>query len=140
MFIAKYSPLGNLIWVKRSFSSQNNRGISIASDKKNKYVYIAGYFAEKLNIHQEDTVLADDLERNAEVFLSFFQGNGKYLSLEKAGGSENDYIMDSCVDHQGRWLLTGRFKNTIKAGSSKLKSNTNKYNAFILMVEPKNLK
>ena len=135
MFIAKYSPLGNLIWVKRTFSSQNNRGISIASDKKNKYVYIAGYFAENLNIHQKDTILADDFGRNTEVFLSFFQGNGKYLSLEKAGGFENDYIMDSCVDHQGRWLLTGRFKNTIKSGSSKLKSNTDKYNAFILMIK-----
>ena len=138
MFIAKYSPLGNLIWIRRTQSTRHNRGISIASDPKNKYVYVAGYFYESLNINNTDTIYAENKGKNADVFLSYFQGNGKFLSLEKVGGANNDYISSSCIDHQGRWLITGRFKKTMQIRNVKLNMLKDKYNAFVCRIEPIN--
>ncbi|MDX2305433.1 MAG: hypothetical protein NW226_21660 [Microscillaceae bacterium] len=140
VFVAKYSPLGNLIWLKRGTSPFNNRGISIATDQKNKYVYITGYFYKNLSVTGSDDLFSEHQGLNSDIFLLCFQANGKFIFLEKAAGVENDHVSDSWVDTQENWLLTGRFKKELIFRHTQLHLEHDKSNAFVLKIHLKKIK
>ena len=90
VFVAKYNPAGNLLWIKLAGSSGNDQGNSIKW--KNGYVYVCGLFSGTAFF--ENTSLISKGETDA--FLAKYDDSGNLIWVKSAGGTGTDYA--SSVD------------------------------------------
>ncbi len=112
IFLAKYTPEGQLIWVHGigGPGTDAGRGVTVTQTGQ---VWVAGHFSESVDFNPNpelDPLIAHGME---DIFVATYTGQGTYIRALRIGGEENDEINGMHMDATGNILLTGMFRGTV---------------------------
>ena len=117
-FLAKYDPLGNVLWAQRFGGYNNDRGTSVTTDKDGN-VYLTGYFYSPTIAFGTDTL--KNAGNVGDIFIVKFDSSGKILWAKREGAVALEIPHSIHVDSNNNMLVTGRFSsNSITFGSTTL--------------------
>jgi|GEM_PF-2166043 hypothetical protein len=130
VFVAKLSSTGVWSWAKRAGGSLSDTGNGIVVDNIGN-CYVIGSFAGTA------TFETNSIQSNggSDIFIAYWDTNGKLLTLSKIGGSGEDVGNGIAIDLQNNYHLTGSFSGTITLGSIQLESNGSS-DAFVAKINP----
>jgi len=106
MYIAKFTSLGELLWVRRFGGPGWDMAIDIVCDEYETF-YVTGFF-ESQAIFGNDTIFGNG---GIDVFTAKFNSDGNTLWVRAAGGYENDYGYGIGFDHNDNVFVTGIFES-----------------------------
>lgn len=104
IFIAKYTPAGSLMWVKKAGGSAADYGYGIKVDDTYG-VFLTGGFRVK-STFGTNTLTAQG--GDADIFVARYDANGTAQWAKKAGGKINDYGRAIALDNNNLYI-TGNF-------------------------------
>jgi hypothetical protein len=107
IFIAKFDPLGNVLWAKSTGSNDNDFASSIDIDNFGN-LYIVGAFQN--NDITFDTVTLKNINW-MDMFIIKMNSNGDILWAKSAGGRGDDIPYDVTIDEQGFVYVAGGFQS-----------------------------
>ncbi len=127
LFLAKFGPGGNLLWVTNTTRSAGILGSAVAVDDAGNS-YLTGSF-----VH--DAVFGDEVLPNNEFYDAFvakYDTNGRLLWAHQAGGDGDDRGNGIAVDAPtGQCYLTGSFEGDAFFGSDDIISSAGDADVFI---------
>lgn len=112
IFLAKYSPEGQLIWVNTIGGPGSDTGREVTVTLTGN-VWVAGHFSESVDFNpkpDEAILTAHGLE---DIFVATYTGQGDHIRSLRIGGEENDEVNGIHMDPSGDILLTGRFRGNV---------------------------
>ncbi len=112
IFLAKYTPEGQLIWVNGIGGPGSDAGRQVTVTPTG-YVWVAGHFSETVDFNpkpDDATLTAQGLE---DIFVATYTGQGDYIRALRIGGNENDEVNGMHMDDSGNILLTGMFRGNV---------------------------
>ncbi len=112
IFIAKYGPDGNLLWVRQAIGNDTFVSTSIKNDHSGRCC-ITGYF--KGNINFGNFVLISEGEY--DIFVAKYDSHGNVLWAKRSGGSNYDVAHCITTDLIGNCFVSGSFKGTSNFGN-----------------------
>lgn len=135
IFVAKYSPAGNCIWVKRaggnfSGSYSLDAGYGITADTTGN-LYVTGSFVDTADF---SPFTVSGLNGN-EIFLAKYDTSGNVVWVQKAAGISDQEGRCISIDIQGNILIGGSYVPEVYFGSYQLNGWGN-YDAFIAKYDP----
>jgi len=130
IFIAKYNPSGNLLWLRSAGGLQNDEGHGITTDNDGN-IYVTGYFSETAQFHDDMGHSVQLVSSgNTDIFIAKYDSSGNLLWARKAGGTQDDEGTRIILDAQNHVFLTGFFSDRgIFSGKSVISKGNN--DAFI---------
>lgn len=138
IFIAKYTPQGQLMWVHGLGGPGSDEGRAVAVTLTGQ-VWVTGHFSESVNfnpVSNDETLTADGLE---DIFVATYTGQGNYIRALRIGGGEDEEINGMYMDPAGNVLLTGMFQGVVDFNpstfTSYLSSNGGD-DGFVLKLSP----
>jgi len=115
VFVAKYDPSGNLLWLQKSGGGSNDHAIGngIAVDGLGD-IYVTGSFSGEINFNETKLTSKGELDS----FLAKYDANGKLIWVRQAGG-KNCFCESYAIaaDKKGRIYITGNFVGKAAFGS-----------------------
>jgi len=133
IFVARFSPVGDLVWVKQ-FSgtlTEQAEGITILSDG----VIVSGRFKGTVDFDPSAASANLTSNGNNDAFVVKLDLNGDYVWAKNYGSTANDVSWDVTSDDSDNIYVTGQYRNTVEfeAGNtaSQITSNGNN-DVFIL--------
>jgi len=108
IFLAKYSPSGNLLWVKSAGGTNNDLALSCTIDP-NGNVIIAGYYSSPvltIGGFQLNNAGYDD------IFIAEFNSGGSVLWAKSFGGALEDLCFSVSCDSIGTAYIAGYFQSS----------------------------
>ncbi len=118
VFVAKYDFLGELKWLARNGSSNEDNAVSIAVNQAGS-PYIIGHF-------KGDSLFGDTtgawMHAGSTIFLAKYSSAGIFQWAKRAGGLSNDWVGHLSVDRFGSSYITGAFADSARFGDTVLKS------------------
>lgn len=124
--LAKYSPNGNLIWVRQAGGVGEDTPLALAIDSFDN-ICLTGQFNNTATF--DTTMLASAGE--SDVFLAKYDSNGNSLWAKRFGGSMTDKGITIACNSSGDIFLGGWFKGTINFGGPNLVSPFSGIDSFI---------
>jgi hypothetical protein len=121
VFIAKYDPQGNLLWVKTAGGSDNDQGNAIKY--RNNFIYLTGFFSDTAWF--ETTMLIS--KGDADAFTAKYDLSGNLIWVKQAGGSGFDYGSSIDIDNGGNVFIGGTYETSLALDTVHL-SSSNLYN------------
>lgn len=116
VFIAKYSPSGDLVWARKAGGSGNDAAYGLALDPQGN-AYITGSFDNGATFGSLS--LANN-SKSDDIFVAKCSSAGDFLWVRKAGGSEDDVGRGIALDSATNLYVTGYFAGTATFGSTNL--------------------
>ena len=117
IFVAKYDPLGNVLWAKSAGGSTDDGSNSISTDASGN-IYIAGYFQSTAITFGSVTLTNTG---SYDIFIAKYDASGNVAWAKNVWGDSYDYATGVCTDATGNVFLTGYFQSkTITFGSTTL--------------------
>jgi hypothetical protein len=117
MFIVKYDASGIVLWAKSAGGSNDECGMSVASDASGNILVTGYYSSTKLGFGSDTLTNAG----TSDIFLVKYDTGGNVLWSRSAGGTGSDYGSSVVTDASGNAYLTGWFYSPfIFFGSHKL--------------------
>jgi len=104
--IAKYSPTGNLIWVKTAGGKGNDVGYAI--QYQNGYLYLGGKFED--TAYFENTTLIS--RGDGDAFVAKYDNNGNLIWVRGGGGQRLDYVSGLTLDDNGGIYVSGTYQSS----------------------------
>jgi hypothetical protein len=104
VFIARYSPAGELLWVRQAGGPDPDVGMGIAVDAEGN-VYVTGEFGSTAQFGPFTLVSAG----GSDVFVAKYSPEGEVLWARRAGGWASAMGRDVAVDAAGHVYITGEF-------------------------------
>jgi hypothetical protein len=111
IFIAKYSPGGNVLWAKSAGGNSDERGNSIISDKQGN-VYITGWFASPKILFGKTVLLNPGSKGTTHCFIAKYNSEGEPIWSECANGKMDDWGNGIVLDENENLYITGGFDGT----------------------------
>jgi hypothetical protein len=108
IFIAKYSPSGELVWAKRAGGRGEDRSYAITADPHGD-VAIAGQFSGTATFDFNFVSSSGDYD----AFLAKYGNNGICQWVKKGGGSDDDAAKGISSDNFGNFFITGYIYGSI---------------------------
>jgi len=139
-FIAKYSPSGSPLWVKRVAAGTKSldavTGISIDA---NGNIYTSGYCfggtTTATPVYYSDILnVSEDIKNGNDGFAAKYDKDGKFIWFKMIiGSTQTNYAYDIAPDNQGNAYVIGIFRDSLKFGSTPyLKSKSTSNNAIFV--------
>jgi hypothetical protein len=117
-FLAKYDPLGNLLWAQRFGGTSNDRGTAVATDKDGN-VFLTGYFYSPTIIFGTDTL--KNAGNVGDIFIVKFDGLGNIIWAKREGAVALEIPHSIHIDGNNNIIVAGRFSsNSITFGTTTL--------------------
>lgn len=107
IFIAKYNPNGDLIWVKKAGGPKDDEGAAIVVDKSG-LLFVGGKF-DSVAVFGTSTVFNNG---KTDAFFAAMDTAGNFISVRIGGGTDNDALSDLAVDNKGNIYGIGSFRGT----------------------------
>jgi gliding motility-associated-like protein len=131
VFVAKYSPAGNLTWVKKGSAKYDDRGLDIIADSQNN-IYVCGQFSDTIqfqNTHHNQIM-------NASFIIKYNSAGNEQWFRKASGVFSIPYSM--VMDNNNKIYVTGDFQGTFTYFGSSANSfingtYTNK--AFLMKID-----
>ena len=117
-FLAKYTPMGNLMWVETGGGAGDDAISGIAVDSANNIV-CSGWFSQ--TAHFGSNVVTGG--PNSHVLITKFSSAGINLWADKSGGSGTSAGSWNSIDSQGNSYVVGSFSGTIQFDSTSITSS-----------------
>ncbi|HEY3387371.1 MAG TPA: hypothetical protein VGK46_12725, partial [Saprospiraceae bacterium] len=112
IFLAKYTPDGQLIWVHGIGGAGSDVGRALTVTLTGQ-VWVAGHFSESVDFNpnsDDATLTAQGLE---DIFVATYSGQGNYIRALRIGGNQDDEVNGMHMDASGNILLTGMFREVV---------------------------
>lgn len=114
IYVAKQSPNGTFLWVKRFAGTKDERAYDIYVDAVGM-IYITGYFYGTTHF---DTISISSNNNTRDMFIAKLDNNGNVLWVKDVGGPDGDTGYGICSDSQGNVIVTGQFREQITLGAN----------------------
>ncbi|MBP6731601.1 MAG: hypothetical protein KA149_06050, partial [Chitinophagales bacterium] len=124
LFVAKYGPNGDLLWVKLGGGPGNDQGNSIKWS--NGYLYVCGSFEGTATF--SGTTLTSKGE--GDMFLAKYGDGGNLIWIRSGGGTGLDYGQTVDVGSNGDVLVGGAYETAMKLESVNLTTTNIYYESF----------
>ncbi|MBL7910559.1 MAG: hypothetical protein JNJ41_05865 [Bacteroidia bacterium] len=135
IFMIKYSPSGNVIWVKGIGGSDFDYVKSVSTDPSGN-ILITGYFNSPTITFGSFTLTnSDNTGTSRDIFIAKFDPMGNVLWAKSAGGPLSDYGYSVDADAMGTTVVGAFLSNTISFGSQTL-TCSGAFDAFIVRFDP----
>ncbi len=135
IFIAKYDPNGNMLWLKQAYTSNQDKAVDIAVDNDNNYI-VTGYFGNNAT----DTLVYDgtNIISNGErdIFVLKLNSDGNLQWGISGGGKANDEATALAIDKSNNIYVTGYYKDTTAVFGSTELNHEDGYEAFLTKIDP----
>lgn len=115
VFIAKYDPNGNCVWVKKAGGGSIDEGAGISTDPEGNS-YITGYFGYAGVFGTIQLVSYG----YSDIYIAKYDSTGNCMWAKNAGGSLNDYGLNVSIDTDGNSYITGNFEDEATFGTTQL--------------------
>lgn len=133
LFLAQFSPQGNLLWALRQGLQGDTRATALAMTASGGAV-VGGYFNN--NTHIAGTPLTANTS-DQDLFIAAFDAAGNGLWARKAGGVHDEDLAALAVDEAGRIYAAGYFVGVIAMGGGiSIQSATGNPDLFLLQYAP----
>ncbi len=125
LYLARYSPSGDLRWVSTATSSRGVEPQAIALDSSNN-VYVTGFFLEEVDFtpQQPGGKIFGATSNNADAFLAKFNDSGQLLWAQALSGNSIDFGADLVVKSNQEIVLLGHFSDTLILDSAQSTTST----------------
>ena len=117
IYIAKYSPDGNIIWAVRAGGSDYDQPYSVITDNLGNII-ITGIFSGTA-IFGTTTLNSGG---NYDIFTAKYNADGGFLWVRQGGGESFDIGYEVTTDNQNNILVTGTFQQFATFGSFSVQS------------------
>lgn len=134
IFFAKYTPQGELTWVKRFGGNRSDYGGRMVIDGAG-HLFMVGYYQSPTLILGTDT-LHNQGEFNG--FLAKFDLDGNPLMAKSFGGTGSDALTGISSDGQGNLVITGSFNGpSLTLGANTLFNSgpADTYDSFVARLD-----
>lgn len=121
IYVAKYAPFGNLLWVKKFGGQMSDRAYDIKVDN-NGDIVVSGQFFGSVNFG--GTVL-QSVANSKDIFVLKLNPQGDVLWALAEGGNLGDNMYALAVDQQNNIILTGQFAGSANIAGQNFVSQTN---------------
>lgn len=128
IFIAKYSPSGDLVWVENAGGAHDDEGNTIALDSEGN-IYVGGS-VDSNGVFGTNEVLTAGGD---DAFIAKYDNNGNNIWVIAGGSTGTDYVNDLSVDKDNNVLGTGQFSDTAEFGTTTFTS-AGSYDVFTFKV------
>jgi hypothetical protein len=113
VFVAKYTPNGDLIWAKQMGGNSADIAFDVETDSQGN-VYTTGHFYATADF-DPDNVGTANLTSNGQmdVFVSKLDVNGDFLWVKQIGGASEETGTSISIDGSGDVIVGGNFWGTV---------------------------
>jgi|GEM_PF-5159924 len=118
VFLIKFSPDGNPLWVSQIGGSGKDTSRRLAIDRYGS-IYLAGNFTKTALFGKKHLT---SLGQN-DVFIASFTSKGEITWVKRAGGSGADQVYALAVNQQRECLITGEFTQRATFGESTVEAS-----------------
>jgi parallel beta-helix repeat protein len=108
MFLAKYNPSGNLIWVKQ-YGAAGTEGVKSITVDSSGNIFVAGSIYGTANLGGSNLVSAGD----ADAFLAKYSSSGDHIWSISFGDTLTDVVKSVTTDSQGNAIITGSYSGLV---------------------------
>ncbi len=109
IFVARYDPAGNLLWVQTAGGAGSDIGNDVKTDAFGN-CYVTGEFTGSCTI---GSVNLNSLNGSIDVFIAKYDPSGTLLWVRQGAGAGTDRGTDLAVDNNGNVYVSGMFNDTI---------------------------
>jgi hypothetical protein len=128
-FVAKYSSLGNLIWVKGAESSGESRGTQLAWNVKQNCLYVAGFYYRDLKF---GSLSINTPHEDSELFVVTFAPNGAPKTLQGTQNATDKILKDLHLTPFGDLYGVGLFKGNFQINKVNLTTDNPNVCGFLV--------
>jgi hypothetical protein len=115
IFVAKYDPTGELLWVRQAGGSLDDVGFGISVDSTGNSA-VTGYFKSPTATFGSVTLTNNSSTNSPDIFVAGYDSAGNLLWAKSAGGSDFDSGHAIAMDIAGNSYLSGIFSGTATFG------------------------
>ncbi len=135
IFVTKYDPNGNHLFVKTAGSTLDDRADGIVVGKDN-HVYITGEFRDKVGF-DSDTINNNGGPGGKDIFVARMDLNGNWKWGKKAGSNGgSDRGTAITINNKFNIFVTGQFKGNAKFGGDiDLNSGSDSVQIFVAAID-----
>ncbi|MBK9249650.1 MAG: hypothetical protein IPM69_16405 [Ignavibacteria bacterium] len=134
VYVAKYSPLGEVMWAQGLGAESSESGSAIATDSAGNIVVAGDFRSPKLTIGI--AILPNSSKDNSDAFVAKLDAKGKFLWAKSMGGNLGDAATCLTIDHQGNVIVGGFFASSVLRFKSITFANQGNYDVFIVKYNP----
>lgn len=117
IFVAQYSPSGNLNWIRSAGGYTGDYAEAVACD--GNYLYVAGEIqGTNATIIFQDSPITLKTAGSNDIFLAKYTLSGTLLWAKRAGGTDNEKALGVAYDNSGNIFICGKFKSYATFGST----------------------
>jgi gliding motility-associated-like protein len=119
VFVAKYSSVGNFLWVKQIGGTSDDLSSAIALDNNNN-IYVTGTFIGTCDFDPSGSTfnLTSVGGTQEDAFFLKLDPTGNFLWANQIGSTLPDYSSAVAIDASNNCYFTGRFNGTVDFDSS----------------------
>lgn len=125
VFLAKYSPEGNILWAKSWGTVENEKALSVAVSPSGDS-YVTGYFASSITFGGTQLHSAG----RREIFIVKVNTSGNIVWAKKAGGTGDDKAEGIALDKNENFYIVGSFTQSASFSGTTI-TNSGKNSAFV---------
>lgn len=135
IYLAKYSPLGTLLWVRTAGGTSGDYALAVATN--GSHVFIAGEIQGKGNrIKFIGSSLTLTSRGNNDIFLAKYDLNGNILWARRAGHVNYDRALGIDADISGSVYISGTFTDKAVFGESTTLYGYGSKDIFVARYDP----
>lgn len=127
IFVCKYSPTGQLLWMRHAGGSDGDVGSAIGLDAQ-RNVYIVGEIETTCYFSPTDSITSGGAN---DSFLAKYDNNGNLQWVRRGGGSSDCRARGLAVDPDGNSYWTGGFGGTANFGGLSITSSHGGQDCYI---------
>jgi len=135
VFIVKYDPDGNVLWVKGAYGDNFDYIQSVATDA-NGNIYATGQFlSSSLTFGTTTLTNYSGTGEKMDIFLVEYDRNGNLLQAKSFGGSIDDLGASVVIDASGNIILAGYFSSQNITFDTITLNKTGTRNPFVVKLD-----
>jgi len=116
IFVAKYTPVGDFVWVRRAGGTDHDIGQGIAADSSS--CYVTGEYADTAFFDTTQLISAG----GPDMFVAKYDTSGAHVWALSGGGMSSDAGFDVALDGSGDCVVVGGFAASATFGTTVLNS------------------
>lgn len=112
-FLARYTPAGQLVWVRDVGASATVVDLALVTDDAGS-IFVAGGYTQSTVFEGQNVVDVDGIE----LFVARYDTGNVFHWVEEYVGQQDEYLTDLAIDADGNLTLTGHFSGGLAQGTA----------------------